>query len=134
MRSRVVGEECNTGTPWSSWEDQDIRWGLDHNSSTEEIADFLCRASSEVRQRIREIAEADAIGDPSLLSDGLTGSDRTALETYRDARTAMVLIREAVEDCAPRGLFDAGVHRSSRGAGPWHLCDSRPVPAETPIG
>jgi hypothetical protein len=103
MRSRAVGEECNTGTPWSSWEDQDIRWRLDHNSSTEEIANFLCRASSEVRQRMREIAEADAIGDPSLLSDGLTGSDRTALETYRDARTAMALIREAVEDCAPPG-------------------------------
>jgi hypothetical protein len=105
MRSRVVGEECNlnTGTPWSSSEDQDIRWGLDHNGSTEEIANFLCRTPSEVRQRIREIAEADAIGDISLLSDGLTGSDRIAFETYRDARAAMALIREAVEDCAPPG-------------------------------
>jgi hypothetical protein len=89
--------------PWRSWEDQDIRWGLDHNTSTEEIANFLCRTPSEVRQRIREIAEADAIGDPSLLSDRLTGSDRIALETYRDARAAMALIREAVEDCAPPG-------------------------------
>jgi DNA-binding Lrp family transcriptional regulator len=91
------------GTPWSSWEDQDIRWGLDHNSSIEEIADFLCRTPSEVRQRIRKIAETDAIGDPSLLGDGLTGSARIALETYRDARAAMALIREAVEDCAPPG-------------------------------
>src|SRR5690348_9543312 len=32
------------------------------------------------------IAEADAIGDPSLLRDGLTDRDRIALETYRDAR------------------------------------------------
>jgi hypothetical protein len=90
-------------TPWTSWEDQDIRWGLDHNSSIEEIADFLCRTPSEVRRRIEQIAEADAIGDPSLLQDGLTDRDRIALETYRDARAAMALIREAVEDCAPPG-------------------------------
>jgi hypothetical protein len=38
-----------------------------------------------------------------LLSDGLTHRDRIALETYRDARAAMTLIREAVEDCAPPG-------------------------------
>jgi hypothetical protein len=93
----------NTGTPWGSGQDRDIRWGLDHNDPIEEIANFLCRTPSEVRQRIREIAEADAIGDPSLLRDGLTGSDRIALETYRDARAAMALIREAVEDCAPPG-------------------------------
>lgn len=93
----------NTGNPWSSWDDRDIRWGLDHNSSIEEIANFLCRTPSEVRQRIREIAEADAIGDPSLLRDRLTGSDRIALETHRDARAAMALIREAIEDCAPPG-------------------------------
>ena len=49
------------------------------------------------------IAEADAIGDPSLLRDGLTDRDRIALETYRDARAGMALIREAVEDCAPPG-------------------------------
>ena len=93
----------NTGTPWSSWDDQEIRCGLDHNRSIKETADFLCRTPSEVRQRIREIAEADAIGDPSLLRDGLTHRDRIALETYRDARAAMALIREAVEDCAPPG-------------------------------
>ena len=93
----------NTGTPWSSWDDEDIRWGLDHNGSTEKIANFLCRTPSEVRRRIEQIAEADAIGDPSLLQDGLTDRDRIALETYRDARAAMALIREAVEDCAPPG-------------------------------
>jgi hypothetical protein len=93
----------NMGTPWSSWDDEDIRWALDHNDSIEEIANFLCRTPSEVHQRIREIAEADAIGNPSLLRDGVTDSDRVALETYRDARAAMALIREAVEDCAPPG-------------------------------
>jgi hypothetical protein len=100
---RFEDPNLNTGTPWSSWDDQDIRWQLDHNQSIEEIANFLCRTPSEVRQRIREIAEADAIGDPSLLYDGLTHPDRVALETYRDARTAMALIREGVEACAPPG-------------------------------
>ena len=93
----------NTGTPWCSWEDDDIRWGLDHGRPIEETADFLCRTRSEVLQRIAEIAEADVIGDPSLLYDGLTQQQRIALETYRDARAAMALIREAVEDCAPPG-------------------------------
>jgi hypothetical protein len=58
---------------------------------------------SSRRRRIEQIAEADAIGDPSLLQDGLTDRDRIAVETYRDARAAMALIREAVEDCAPPG-------------------------------
>jgi hypothetical protein len=39
---------------------------------------------SEVRERIGEIAEADAIGDPSLLCDRLAHRERIALETYRD--------------------------------------------------
>jgi hypothetical protein len=51
-----------------------------------------------------EIAEADPIGDPSLLSDRLTHRDRIALETYRDSRAALALIRDAVEECAPPGL------------------------------
>ena len=93
----------NTGTPWSTWDDDDIRRQLDHKTSIREIADFLCRTPKEIRQRILEIAEADAIGDPSLLRDGLLRRDRIALETYRDARTAMALIREAIEDCAPPG-------------------------------
>jgi hypothetical protein len=51
----------NTGTPWSSWADEDLRSALDDNRSIEEIADFLCRTPSEVRHRIAEIAEADAM-------------------------------------------------------------------------
>jgi hypothetical protein len=93
----------NTGTPWSSGEDNDLRYGLDHHGSIEEIADFLCRTPSEIRQRIEEIAEADEVGDPSLLRDRLSDRDRRALETYRDARAALALIREAIEDCAPPG-------------------------------
>ena len=64
---------------------------------------LLCRTPAEIRQCIQEIAEADAIGDPSLLYDRWTHRDRIAPETYRDARAAMALIREAVEDCAPPG-------------------------------
>jgi hypothetical protein len=93
----------NTGNPWSTWDDQDIRCALDHNRSIEKIASFLCRTPPEIRQRIREIEEADAIGDPSLLDDGLTRRERVALETYRDAHAAMALIREAIEECAPPG-------------------------------
>ncbi|MBV9583836.1 MAG: hypothetical protein JO213_03015 [Alphaproteobacteria bacterium] len=93
----------NTGTPWSEWDDNDLGWGTDHNRSVEETADFLCRTPSEIRQRIKEIAEADAIGDPSLLRDGMTAEQRAATENYRDARAALALIREAVEDCAPPG-------------------------------
>jgi hypothetical protein len=43
------------------------------------------------------------MGDRSRLRDTLADRDRIALETYRDARAAMALIREAVEDCAPPG-------------------------------
>jgi hypothetical protein len=45
---------------------------------------------------------------PSLLHDGMTSRERTALETYRDARAAMALIREAIEDCAPPGSVPRG--------------------------
>jgi hypothetical protein len=38
----------------------------------------------------------------------LTDRARIALETYRDARDAMALIREAVEDCAPPGSVPHG--------------------------
>ena len=59
-----------------------------------------------------EIAEADAIGDPSLLRDRLTDHDRVAHETYRDARAALALIREAVADCAPPGSVAREGHLS----------------------
>ena|ERR1044071_8806048 len=99
----VDAPNLNTGKPWSEWDDADIRWGLAHARPIEETAHFLCRTPSEIAQRMQEIREADAIGDPSLLRDGLTGQERITLETYRDARAAMALIREAVEDCAPPG-------------------------------
>jgi hypothetical protein len=52
--------------------------GSNNDASIEEIANSLCRTPSEIRQRIEEIAEVDAIGHPSLLHDGLTHRDRIA--------------------------------------------------------
>src|SRR5215472_1070028 len=103
----------NTGNPCSASDDDDIRWGLDDNRSIEETANFLCGTPFEVRQRIAEIAEADAVGDPSWLRDRATHRERAALETYRDARAAMTLIREAV---APPGSVarEGNLTRSSR--------------------
>ena len=92
----------NTDTPWNEWDDRDIRWGLDHNRSIEETADFLCPTQSEVRQRITRSPRLMRLGDPSLLRDGMTFK-RIAIENCRDARAAMALIREAVEDCVPPG-------------------------------
>ena len=79
----------NTGMPWSGSADEDIRQGVDRGDPVEEIAMLLCRTPSEIRQRMAEIAEADAIGDPSLLGDRLTDCERIVPETYRDARAAM---------------------------------------------
>ena len=99
----------------------------------------LCRTLSEINQRIQEIAEADAIGDPSLLYDRLTQRERIALETYRDARDALALIREAVEDCAPPSsvpredyLPRNSLH--SRGARSRRLCYRRPISSCFPRG
>ena len=55
------------------------------------------------RLGIAEIAEADRVGDPSLLWDRRFAGERVAIDTYRDALAALALIREAVEDCAPPG-------------------------------
>ena len=92
---------------------------------------------SEIRQRIQEIAEADAIGDPSLLRDNLTHQDRIAIDNYWDAREAMALIREAVEDCAPPGSVRRVDYLTPEftcgGAGARYLCDClREIEKESP--
>src|SRR5262249_28294586 len=99
----ALARDDNIGAPLEHRGDEDIRRALDHDDPIEEVANFLCRTPSKVRERIAEIGEADAIGDPSLLRDGLMDRDRTAFEKYRDARAALALIREAIEDCAPPG-------------------------------
>ena len=45
----------NTGTPWSEWDDADIKWHVKHKIQVDEIADFLCRTEAEVRSRAREL-------------------------------------------------------------------------------
>jgi hypothetical protein len=52
----------NTGTPWSSWEDEDIRWQIDHNRSTEEIAEFLCRTPSNKQRLPGSVSPASPSG------------------------------------------------------------------------
>src|ERR1700733_4501609 len=64
---------------------------------------FCAGHRAEIRERIAEIAEADRVGDPSLLWDRGVAGERVAIDTYRDALAALALIREAVEDCAPPG-------------------------------
>ena len=59
---RFEEPNLNTGAPWSAWEDQDIRWGLDNNASVEEIANFLCRTPSEIRQRMGALPQGQVSG------------------------------------------------------------------------
>jgi exodeoxyribonuclease V alpha subunit len=55
-----------------------------------------------VRQRIAEIAEADAIGDPSWLRDGLTHRDGVAIVPYHLQRADPRRQEIAVEVCVER--------------------------------
>jgi hypothetical protein len=69
-----------------------------------------CRASS-----VKEVVAEDEIGgDPSLLRDRLPHRDRVSLESYRDARAALALIREAIGGLRAAGL---GGSRRVSGAG-----------------
>ena len=69
----------NIGTPWSFWNDQDIRWGLDHNRAIEEIA-TSCRGNQTrlaLTSLSRLIPEFERSGDGSagdIRSDARTGS------------------------------------------------------------
>ena len=58
--------ELNTDTPWSAWDDQGIRWGLDHNRSIEEIA-------SEP-----DTPGAGGVASAHKIDDLLSGSKRVA--------------------------------------------------------
>jgi len=41
----------NSHTPWSKWDEQDIRYAVEHEKSLAETADFLCRTYKEVRHK-----------------------------------------------------------------------------------
>jgi hypothetical protein len=83
------GPNLNSGTPWCPLDDGDIRNGLDHGQTIEEAPNFLCRTQSEIRQRLADIEDADAICDGFVLKDKTPHRDRVSLQTYRDARAAI---------------------------------------------
>ena len=45
----------NTGKPWSDWDDDDIRTGVEIGRSDEETAIFLCRKLTEIKTRLKEL-------------------------------------------------------------------------------
>ena len=47
--------DLNSDTPWSEWDEQDIRYAVEHNNSLAETADFLCRKQYEVRDKAKEM-------------------------------------------------------------------------------
>ena len=59
--NRSEEPNLSTGTPWSSWDNGDIRWGLDHNRSIEETADFRAQHDEETIFRARETDVAKCI-------------------------------------------------------------------------
>ena len=48
----------NTGKPWSEIDLFDLQNGLERGGSIEEIADFLCRTTQEVEEKMRELSVA----------------------------------------------------------------------------
>jgi hypothetical protein len=45
----------NTGTPWSDFDLEDLRYWLAAGEGAEQIADFLCRSVEEVRAKTAEL-------------------------------------------------------------------------------
>lgn len=43
--------DLNSHTPWSTWDEQDIRYAVDHNQTLAETANFLCRTQQEIRDK-----------------------------------------------------------------------------------
>lgn len=57
-QSNSRGEQPNLnngGSPWSEDADHDLVWCLEHGKDIVAIADFLCRAPSEIRARMEEL-------------------------------------------------------------------------------
>ena len=47
--------DLNSHTPWSEWDEQDIRYGVEHDQPLAETANFLCRTQFEVRGKAKEM-------------------------------------------------------------------------------
>jgi hypothetical protein len=50
--------DLNSHTPWSEWDEQDIRHSVEHGESLAETAIFLCRTQYEVRDKATEMGLA----------------------------------------------------------------------------
>ena len=45
----------NSGTPWSDFAIDDLKYGVEHGHSVARIANFLCRSEAEVAEKIQEL-------------------------------------------------------------------------------
>lgn len=50
--------DLNSHSPWSEWDEQDIRYAVEHGQSLAETAIFLCRTLYEVRDKAKEMGLA----------------------------------------------------------------------------
>lgn len=50
--------DLNSHTPWSEWDERDIRYAVADNRSLAETAVFLCRTEDEVRDKAEEMGLA----------------------------------------------------------------------------
>jgi hypothetical protein len=50
----------NTGVPWGEIDDRDLIWSVNDQQSIAEIADFLCRTKTEVRERMATLGLREA--------------------------------------------------------------------------
>ena len=48
-------DDLNSHTPWTRWDEQDIRYAVEHGDSLAKTANFLCRAQYEVRDKAHEM-------------------------------------------------------------------------------
>jgi hypothetical protein len=66
-----VPANLNDNLPWSTWDIEDIEWGIEHGESIKGIADFLCRTESEVRAKAMEMGMLeDAIARRQVIIRG----------------------------------------------------------------
>jgi hypothetical protein len=50
--------DLNSHTPWSKWDEQDIRYAVAVGKSLADTANFLCRPIYEVRDKAKEMGLA----------------------------------------------------------------------------
>ena len=50
--------DLNSHLPWSAWDEQDIRYAVEHSKSLAETANFLCRTDDELRDKAKAMGLA----------------------------------------------------------------------------